>query len=127
MQAMHIIVNKQVVEINLNMNKKIDLAIFLMLIHCFEQFRDDYNLTKVLSRYFGVIEYIDLSDFAIQNSLVSYETDNRMKNYIITPKGINFLKSLGESTFKNLLEANYQNSSKFIVIAKEIFIEKFPR
>lgn len=101
-----------------------EYVLILFIISYFPSFSNSYDLNKILSWKFGIINLFDLSSNLIERGLIRVKEDKKVnREYKITAKGKESLKK-NILNLKIELEEKFKNEKEFIDI---LFKNSFPK
>jgi predicted methyltransferase len=86
------------------MTKDNEQVIVLLVIKKGDTFSNSYGLSKVLSRKFGILNYLDIVTVLNNNGFIEIKEDSGIKVFTITQKGEEFIKIKRLETLETLLK-----------------------
>jgi len=98
-----------VIEINMDNKTLKKLIIIFLLLNKNSAYSDSYSLMKILSRWFNIIDFNELSQELIQENFVRCEVINQIGNYTLTENGIFYFKEK-KAIFEEQVKAIYPNN-----------------
>lgn len=94
------------------------VCLFLILVKYYPNFRNDYDLIKVLSWHFGIFDSTEVSKPVRDKALVNaYLDEHRVHHYSITDAGESYLNKHARGAFITAFDERYPQPSD---IAKKI-------
>ena len=90
-----------------------EFLIALLLVRRTDNFRNSYELSKVMAWKFGIIEFNKIMTELINDTLVTVEIRNLVSHYEITELGILYIENYSKDFEKSLI-AEYPYEKDFI-------------
>ena len=90
-----------------------EFLIALLLVRRTDNFRNSYELSKVMAWKFGIIEFNKIMNELINDTLVTVEIRNLVSHYEITELGILYIENSSKDFEKSLI-AEYPDEKDFI-------------
>ncbi len=96
-------------------NKNYKERLILLVIYCAPKLSNSYDLLKVLEWKFGFFDPRNTINNLVKSDMLFTEVEGRIKNYIITQKGIEYLKH-DIDILKNEFYSKFPKQEKFLNI-----------